>query len=81
MPNINNVSTAWLDLYGLSGIEPGTPVNVQNQAGPALQIRENTVDPIGRIVTTYQNQDCSGTPVLQVRSSGGISIFVQELPV
>lgn len=80
MPNIMNASTAWLDVYGLAGIAPGTPVNIQNQASPTLQIRENTVDPIGRVVPTYQNQDCSGTPVLQVRSSGGINIFVQEMP-
>lgn len=80
MPNINNASTSWLDLYGLSGIAPGTAVNVQNQSGQVLQIRENLIDPIGRVVTMYQNQDCTGTPVLQVRSSGGLSLFVQELP-
>lgn len=80
MPNINNASTAWLDLYGLSGIAAGTPVNIQNQGSPLLQIRDNLVDPIGRIVPTYGNQDCWGSPVLQVRSSGGISIFVQEVP-
>lgn len=80
MPNINNASTAWLDLYALSAIAPGTPVNVQNQSSQILQIRENTVDPIGRVVTSYNNQDCTGTPILQVRSSGGISLFVQELP-
>jgi malonyl CoA-acyl carrier protein transacylase len=62
------------------GITPGAPLNVQNQAGPLLQIRENTVDPIGKVVETYQSQDCSGSAVLQVRSSGGLNLFVQELP-
>jgi len=81
MPNIINASTGWMDLYGLSGIAPGAPLNVQNQAGPLLQIRENTVDPIGKVVETYQSQDCSGSAVLQVRSSGGLNLFVQELPV
>ena len=79
MPNIVNISTGWLDLYALSGIAPGTPVNVQNQAGPILQVRENTTDPTGRVIQSYGNQDCSGTPVLQVRGTGGISLFVQEL--
>jgi len=27
MPNVYNSATTWQDLYALSGIEPGTPVN------------------------------------------------------
>lgn len=79
MPNIYNASTAWQDLYALSGIAPGTPVNVQNQGGPQLQLRQNTVDPTGRIVMTYSSQDCTGSTVLQGRSSGGLALFIQEL--
>lgn len=79
MPNIMNAGTTWMDLYALSGIAPGAAVNIQNQSGQMLYVRENAVDPYGRVVTTYQNQDCTGSPILQVRSAGGLSLFVQEL--
>ncbi len=79
MPNVYNSATTWQDLYALSGIAPGTAVNVQNQGGSTLQLRQNTVDPTGRVVITYASQDCTGSTVLQGRSNGGLSIFIQEL--
>lgn len=79
MPNIIKPETSWIDLYEESGIARGTAVNVQNQSGQVLYLRDNVNDRMGVVLTTYQTKDCTGTQVLEARSDGGISLFIQEL--
>lgn len=79
MPNIASNATNWVDLYQESGIARGTPVNVQNQSGQVLYLRDNVNDRMGAVLTTYQTKDCTGTQVLEARSDGGLALFVQEI--
>lgn len=79
MPNINDPSTGWKNIYNLLGLAPGTALNIQNQSAQTLYLRQNTTDNPGRAVLSFGNQDCFDAAVLEGRCDGGLRLFVQEL--
>lgn len=78
MPNINRMTSGWVDIYGESGIAVGTPVLIQNQGDVTVFVRENLVDS-GYMIPPLTERVATGTTVLQASAFGGLSIFVQVI--
>jgi len=84
MPQIKTTTSAWADVYALSGIAPGTALLIQNQSGNVAILQQGAVAPAATDNTGRWLQSGleavvdAGAAGLWIRCSpNGITAYVQ----
>lgn len=83
MPDVNNSTSDWIDLYAASGITPGTKILIQNKSNGYALVIEGAVSPTstdlsGRMLFRPDEIEIdAGSPGVWYRCFGGINAFVQ----